>query len=255
MILNGLFDCNLDSELCEMKAAAGTVISVSTGWSGVLKKITKRGRWWPRMLTPRPASTMYMRTSTTRLGSQQLPKNDPIPKKRGPWVVETWNEIRHALWICGHAPFHFQWHCSNIMGSAKLSRPAGRCAEAWRLSHVWHTHRHFCHRRMGDLYSLVLRNISIMKCCHTVMLFRVCFILFHGMCMHFVHGWACKEALVFCAWNTSKNCSLCAERPWEFINPVLYVSCKLSPNSILHHIMKDNTLTMSYSPHVHACQA
>ena len=38
MILNGLFDCNLDSELCEMKAAAGTVISVSTGWSGVLKK-------------------------------------------------------------------------------------------------------------------------------------------------------------------------------------------------------------------------
>ena len=109
----------------------------------------------------------------------------------------------HALWICGHAPFDFQWLCSSIMGSAKLSRPSGRCAEAWRLSHVWHTHRHFCHRRMGDLYSFVLRNITTMTCCHTVMLFQVCFILFHGMCMHFVHGWACKEALLFCAWNTS----------------------------------------------------
>lgn len=32
--------------------------------------------------------------------------------------------------------------------------------------------------------------------------------------------------------------------------PVLYLSCKLLPNSILHHIMQGNTLILSYSPHM-----
>lgn len=140
------------------------------------------------------------------------------------WELK-WNQTC-SLNMRSCAPFHFQWHCSNIMGSAKLSRPPGRCAEAWRLSHVWHTHRHFCHRRMGDPYPFVLPNITMMKCCHTVILLQVCFILFSGIC-HFVQGCAYKEGLDFCVWNTSKNYSLCAASWWEFINPVLYVSCKL----------------------------